>query len=344
MRYKCKKKKGQTPGVLRKYGLLLAVSGVVLAAPFTAQAKEDEDRTPIEEIVLEVSSSIEVGDVGSEVEVTTDSDECEVSNVDVINEPNSEWKHKDKPRLRVSLDAEYDYYFKSGFNKKRVKVNGSEADVTSVRRINDEEVAVTLTLKALKGTDGDYDLEAEDAEWDLMYGVAEWNGSEDAKSYDLKLYRDGRLVTNVRSVKDTNYHFGSYFNSAGAYIFEVRAVYSSSRRGDWQESDVFEVTAERAAEIKLASAYTITGNGPAGGTWEQDAIGYKYRNADQTYTVNNWQQIGGNWYFFDENSYLKTGWLVWKDQSYYLDENGVMLADTVTPDGRQVGADGILIQ
>lgn len=60
--------------------------------------------------------------------------------------------------------------------------------------------------------------------------------------------------------------------------------------------------------------------------------------------TNNWQQIGGVWYFFDENAYCKTNtWVFWNEKWYYLDVNGAMLVNTTTPDGKQVGEDGALL-
>lgn len=327
---------------MRSCGLALAVTWAVLAAPFPSMAKEDEDRTPVEEISLDVSSSIEVGDIGSEVEVTLNYGECEVGNVDVANEPNDEWKDKDKPRVEVTLEADRDYYFKTGFSKKNVKISGSSGTITSVRRRSDEELKVVITLKALKATDSDYNLEVDEAEWDQINGVGEWSDGEDAKHYELRLYRDGKFITNIRPVKAASYDFGGYISKAGSYTFEVRAVYSSSRKGEWQELDSFDVTEAKAAEITLASTYKVSGSGPAAGAWENDGVGFRYRNPDGTYTVNNWQQIDDIWYFFDENSHRRTGWALINEKWYYFDETGKMLADTVTPDGRQVGADGAL--
>lgn len=328
---------------MKQCGLAAAVAGAVLASPFQSLAKEEEDRTPIEEVRLEVSSSIQVGDIGSDVDVTVNAGDCEVTTVDVVNEPNEKWAHKDKPKVEVTLEADRDSYFKSGFSKKKVKLENSSGTISSVKRKNSEEIKVVITLKALKGTDSDYELEVDEAEWDQMNGVGEWNDSEDAKHYELRLYRDGKLITNIRPVKEASYDFGSYLNKAGSYTFEVRAVYSSSRKGDWQESDSFDITEAKAAEIAADTAYKAGVSGPAAGTWENDSLGFRYRNSDQTYTISNWQQIDGSWYFFDENGYRKTGWALLNAKWYYFDENGAMLANTVTPDGRQVGADGALI-
>ncbi len=44
--------------------------------------------------------------------------DCDISNVDVINEPSGKWVDKDKPKLEVTLEADDDYYFKSGYAKR----------------------------------------------------------------------------------------------------------------------------------------------------------------------------------------------------------------------------------
>lgn len=58
--------------------------------------------------------------------------------------------------------------------------------------------------------------------------------------------------------------------------------------------------------------------------WQQDNTGWKYQNDDGSYSTSKWQEIGGKYYYFDENSYI--------------------LKDTTTPDGYQVGSDGAWIQ
>ena len=292
-------------------------------------------------IGLNVSSSIHVGDESSDVDVSLDFGDCDISNVDVINEPSGKWVDKDKPKLEVTLEADDDYYFKSGYAKKNVTLSGDSATVTSIKRKGDEELRIVITLKALKGTSSDYSLDVDEAEWDQMDGVAEWNGSEDAKYYELRVYRDEKFLS---TVKETKYNLGRYLTQAGTYTFDVRAVYSDSRHGEWQTSDSFTITAEQAQEIQKTLVFKEAGSGPAAGAWEQDALGYKYRNSDGSYVTNNWQQIGGVWYFFDENAYCKTNtWVFWNEKWYYLDVNGAMLVNTTTPDGKQVGEDGALL-
>lgn len=77
--------------------------------------------------------------------------------------------------------------------------------------------------------------------------------------------------------------------------------------------------------MAAALILTITMAFPASaGEWKTDDKGYWYQNDDGSYPVNRWQEIDG--------------------KQYYFDANGTMLAGTTTPDGKQVGADGALIE
>lgn len=59
------------------------------------------------------------------------------------------------------------------------------------------------------------------------------------------------------------------------------------------------------------------------GAWMQDATGWWYQNDDGGHTAGNWQTIDSKMYYFGADGY--------------------MLANTITPDGYQVGADGAAI-
>ena len=104
----------------RKYLLLTVTAAALLAAiPFQAFASRDtENRSPVGSIGLNVSSSIHVGDESSDVDVSLDFGDCDISNVDVINEPSGKWVDKDKPKLEVTLEADDDYYFNTVMRKR----------------------------------------------------------------------------------------------------------------------------------------------------------------------------------------------------------------------------------
>ena len=60
------------------------------------------------------------------------------------------------------------------------------------------------------------------------------------------------------------------------------------------------------------------------GEWRSDSHGWWYTEDDGSYPVNQWREING--------------------KHYYFGADGYMLANTTTPDGYQVGADGAWIQ
>ncbi|MCC8128309.1 MAG: hypothetical protein LIO92_13115 [Clostridiales bacterium] len=90
------------------------------------------------------------------------------------------------------------------------------------------------------------------------------------------------------------------------------------------------------------SAQTNTNNGKKG--WVKDAKGWKYHNDDQSEMKNQWKSINNKWYYFDGDGYMKTGWFQQGGKWYYCNEDGEMLANTRTPDGYYVGADGAWVQ
>lgn len=73
-------------------------------------------------------------------------------------------------------------------------------------------------------------------------------------------------------------------------------------------------------------------------TWIKENGKMRYIYADGTYSINGWDSIENKWYYFDNDGYaLVNQWV----GDYYVDENGVMLIDTITPDGFRVGIDGV---
>ena len=56
------------------------------------------------------------------------------------------------------------------------------------------------------------------------------------------------------------------------------------------------------------------------GTFEETSLGWRYRK--------------------DDGNYARSEWVLDQGMYYYLDGNGIMMADTTTPDGYLVGADG----
>lgn len=82
-------------------------------------------------------------------------------------------------------------------------------------------------------------------------------------------------------------------------------------------------------------------SGQTEGEWKLSETGWWYQYKDGGFPSDSWQYIGGHWYFFDQQGYMQTGWIDWKEKQYYCDTtSGQLLVDTTTPDGKQVGSDG----
>lgn len=60
--------------------------------------------------------------------------------------------------------------------------------------------------------------------------------------------------------------------------------------------------------------------------WQNDSIGWRYEKEDGSYASFRWEQIDGNWYYFNGEGYMFTGWLQDGEYWYYLEESGRMLS------------------
>ncbi len=339
---------------MKKSGKLWAalITALSLAMPMNAWAD-----TKISSISLKIDSSIEAGDDNSDVDVTTSSRYCSIDDVEVTNEPSDEWKSGTRPKIKVTLSSDGDAYFGTGISKSDISVSGNDASVTSVSRSGKYELTVSLTLEKLDRDSSDYDLDVTELNWDDYDGTASWEEPDDAKRYEVRLYRDGSSVSSAISTTDTSYNFASYFTRSGDYTFKVRAIYNSSNKGDWEESDELSVSSSEAKDIRdngkssgNTPSNSINDDGGPGdtnkskGAWLKNDVGWWYCNADRSYPVNQWQYINNYWYFFNASGYMVTDWVQWKDVWYYCCDSGEMLTNTRTPDGYYVDGNGAWIQ
>ena len=134
----------------------------------------------INSVALSIESEIEAWDTDSDVTVSTSSSEFDIDDVVITNEPSDEWDDGDKPKFKITLYADDDYYFASGFSKSSVSLSGSDGTVTSVSRSSSDTLVVYVTLDALD--DSDHDLDVSGLEWDESDGTDSWEESDDAKS------------------------------------------------------------------------------------------------------------------------------------------------------------------
>lgn len=251
----------------RSTGVLLAGLMVFLSMGTSLAA---ETRQKINEIKLNVDSTIEAGSSSGRVNVTVadGAESYRVGSVEIVNE-DDEWMGGMSPRVTVDLHAASGYYF-ADTGRKVFSFYGDDATYVTARR-EDDKTTLVLTIKLDKLDNGD--LTVSDANWDESSGTASWEENPAAKYYQVKLYRDDKSVTGIRTTHETYYEFAGDITRRGDYYFTVRAVGSGSEKGDWESSDTWYVSAHEADDLSYGysdgpggnSSYSGGGPGVPGG-------------------------------------------------------------------------------
>lgn len=329
---------GRTKGLLRP--LLVMIFALNIAC--SAFASESEK---IMEVNLEIEAYLEDSESRGDVSVSTGDTTYRIRNIEVLNE-NEDWS-KAAPKISVEFKAKKGYYFGT-VDEEMFSFEGDEVTFVSAKVKNNGS---GMTLIFTLGSDED-DLSVHGLSWNEEDGFAEWEENDNARVYQVKLYRNDVAVGSTRMTKNTTYDFSEATSKSGRYRFMVRAVGTGSERGAWETSEIWHVLADEdqdltggmtASERSATTSVLPVTDGKSAEGWEKDETGWWYRYADGNYPSSRWAKINGKWYFFDENGYMKTGWIKYKTKWYYCDESGAMLTGTKTPDGYSVGADGVWI-
>ena len=309
---------------------------------------------------VDISLSYELANGMSKSDVDVNCDSAGVGDITVSSISNNSYGKKPKVVLKLKRE-DNDYAFKvsgSSLAKSGVNITGDDANVSKVS-CTASTATITITLPKI-GTDSS-ELEIADVNWaDGDEGVVEWEQADDADKYEVKLMRGSSTKENITTT-GTSYNFRSAIraNGTGTYRVKVRAV-AGTYKGDWYESDDFEVDSDVLADLGGKSSSDSSSSGSAsnptsggsssGGAWLKDSTGWWYCNANRSYTTNNWQQIDGYWYYFDNYGYLKTGWLQspFSNKWYFLNPTGTsgtlgrMLTNQWVDNGKYyVNADGV---
>lgn len=311
--------------IKRLAGMALVLSllmGVTVIPAYAASRRKISSVTVV--VNSEILPETKYGDENIEVEVK--SGKCTYDYYDIEN-IGFEWVEDDVPEITIYLRADDGYYF-SLTTASAVKLTGATY-VKASKQDSSETLVLRVKLPSLAESVGDQsEVTLSDA------GYAVWDDVRGAGSYEVRLYRNGTGIgASILTTTEPYYDFSSMMTRAGSYHVRVRPLnkIKPENKGEWAESAVITLTADQANAIKNGE---VDKSVPVRGEWIHDGAGWWYQHSDGTYTKNNWELIKDEWYFFDENGYMKTGWLEWEGKRYYCDQStGAMLKNTTTPDG-----------
>ena len=171
--------------------------------------------------------------------------------------------------------------------------------------------------------------------------------------YDLRNYSDTYLMNveivntnssdNSTSASDTNNSTSvSDTNNSTSTSDTNNSTSNSDTNNSTSASDTNNSTStstsNSSANLGLSSTSASNSNTStstdilATSSWMYSSGRWWYRHANGSYTTKAWEKIDGVWYYFDDEGWMKTGWV--KDGSwYYLDGSGAMQTGWVKDNG-----------
>lgn len=302
---------------------VLFAAGLITA--MTPAAAFARDKIPEVSLSFSIDTS-----TWSDLNVECGEDSYEVRSVDLFPDGSATSSY---PYAVVVLDAADDYYF-SSIKRKYFELEGEGAVFQEAARSNrNSTMTVSVRLKNL----GEGQLEEPTGLIWTDTGVATWDKVPGAANYSVRLRMNGEALgsASAPTTKITVYNLSTKITRPGNYTFQVKAngLYKKTKSSEWATSPVLEVDEEKLAYI-MEHATTDTG---LQGKWLQDEVGSWYQYSTGEIPKNQWREIDGAWYFFNEVGYMvKDQWI----DRYYLGSDGKMLVNTTTPDGYYVDENG----
>ncbi len=298
---------------------------------------------PINTVTVKVSSRIKAGDTLPDIQIGSGSPEeggvmvtekgsrFTVVEASWVDSSSKQVVASDEPRMKVVLqpDDVSEYYFLASYKESNVKVSGGS--FVSARRDGDNLV-VTMRINPVKG---EYDT-PKDAYWnEKTIGEARWEKPENGSGYyELQLYRNNKSVFKVDKTSSTRYNFYPYMTQTGTYMFKIRTIPGTDtqnkygKKSDWLESGDLEITDRYVSDGKgqqSANPTTVKGTEKTVGWFQEEGI-WRYRYPAGDLSTLKWENIEGQWYYFDMNSAMVTGWQNISGDQYFFHGNGQMAA------------------
>ena len=289
--------------------ILTAAAGMTAALLMTVPAFAS-----VSKISISVEDVINTGEDLREPEITLNVSDCEIAEIDWSKDV-SKWKAASKVTATLTLTT--DDTFKSSYKSDSVRVQGG--DFISASRVDDNTLKVRITYvpRAQLGV-------TEEAGWSSRSETtAVWKKVPFATAYQLRLYREGTLITILTS-DSTSVDLAEYMTQEGYYYYEVRAVGETSAERYYLLSGEYVTSEDRELDDL----------GETGGSWKNYQDGVRYVRSDGSSPAGQWEKITGAWYYFDGSGYMLTGWQQIGGSWYYLGTDGRMLTGWQEIDGK----------
>jgi len=309
--------------------LIIFAAAAVLSAAFCTNAFASTKK--INSVTIHVEGNIQVDEkIGEEnLDVTASADHYSYEGYEVQN-VGFRWSIEDTPVIKVTLTADDDYYFYITQASQVTVIGGTYVSAERADSSTTLIVEISLTPLANQVTKIGSAAMTDD-------GVCTWSASDGAGSYEVKFMRNKATLGGTQTVTGLTFDGGSLMTKAGPYHFMVRPVNKNNTavKGVWVDSNTVSISDDQA-KMHVASNQQVQ----SAGSWETDGTVWKFRLPDGTYPANAWRAINNEWYYFNADGTMFTGWLQSGEKWYYLDPvSGAMVKNTVI-DGYQIGIDG----
>lgn len=320
-----------------RFRKLICLAGAFVLAfaalPMNVQAGPSQKE--IKSISLRIKVKVEAGDSLPDLGIGSGSGDnyvdCSTSTLEILEadwtgSKTTDLKIGDEPRIKMLITPvdDEEYELKDRYTSSSFKVSGGE--YVSSRR-DGGQIEVTVKIDPIKGT---Y-MEPEDAGWDdKKMGRAEWKKGDDGSSaYELQLYRDKKSVFKINNLRATSYNFYPYMTEPGDYHYKVRSIpYTESdkkyaKKSDWIESDDLHIDIRDVSDGAGQQGKSVNAENKEAtvGFQKENGIVY-YKKPDGSYVKNDWLNLDGKWFLFDQAGAMLTGWQQRNGNYYYLDPRG----------------------
>lgn len=258
------------------------------------------------------------------VEVTSNSSNYEMTSIE-LSKDESDWRPGRKVTYTIVLEPAEDYFF----SKSDTKINITNGTLTSNYSIKPSKIEMKVNYVPKITLENPENIYFEDEY------LATWDDVEYASAYEVKIYKDGSSHKTVKVTKN-EIDLSDYATDYEDITFDVRAVAKNSdeskyiKASEWVNCDESVSASDNTSYGYFTGDYDSykfkASNGEYASGWQQINGNWYYFNVDNGNKAiqSSWANINGLWYLFNEYCIMQIGWVKNNDVWYYLNLDGSM--------------------